>query len=212
MHIAEGVLSAPVLAGGAALAVAGVGLGLRKMDQEQIPRVAVLSAAFFVASLIHVPMGPTSVHLILNGLMGVILGWAAFPAMAVALFLQAILFGFGGLTTLGVNITTMAAPAVLGYFLFGRAVSGSVAGKAFGLGFGAGATAVAGSCLLLSLSLYLTSGDFLGVIKLTLAAYLPVMAIEGLITGAVVVFLRRVRPEMLAQPLTASPDRGGSLA
>ncbi|MBW2617750.1 MAG: cobalt transporter CbiM [Deltaproteobacteria bacterium] len=212
MHIAEGVLSAPVLAGGVVLAAAGVGLGLRKMDQEQIPRVAVLSAAFFVASLIHLPLGPTSVHLILNGLMGIILGWAVFPALAVALFLQAILFGFGGLTSLGVNITVMATPAVLVYFLFGRAVKGSGAGNAFGLGCGAGVSAIAGSCLLLATSLYLTSGDFMGVIKLALAAHLPVMAIEGLITGAVVVFLRRVRPEVLAGSPTVSQDRGGLLA
>lgn len=209
MHIAEGVLSGPVLAGGAVLAAAGVGLGLKRIDQEQIPRVALLSAAFFVASLIHFPVGPTSVHLVLNGLMGIILGWATFPALAVALFLQAILFGFGGLTTLGVNILVMAAPAVIGYFLFGRAIKGSAAGNAFGLGCGAGASAIAVSCLLLSLSLYLTSGDFLGVIKLAIVAHLPVMAIEGLITGAVVVFLRRVRPDILAGPLASSQDGGG---
>lgn len=33
-----------------------------------------MTAAFFVASLIHVPIGPTSVHLLLNGLLGVVVG------------------------------------------------------------------------------------------------------------------------------------------
>lgn len=46
---------------------------------ESIPKVGVLSSAFFVATLIHVPVGPSSIHLVLNGLMGVMLGWAAFP-------------------------------------------------------------------------------------------------------------------------------------
>ena len=58
MHISEGVLSPAVLAGGAALAVAGTAIGLKKLDYEAIPRVAILSAAFFVATLIHVPVGP----------------------------------------------------------------------------------------------------------------------------------------------------------
>ena len=97
MHISEGVLSPPVLVAGAALTAAGVAMGLRKMDNEKIPRVAVLTAAFFVASLIRVPLGPSSVHLILNGLLGLVLGWAAFPAILVGLALQAILFQFGGL-------------------------------------------------------------------------------------------------------------------
>jgi len=74
MHISEGICSPPVLAAGLGLAVAGVAYGLRKIDTESIPRVGVLSSAFFVASLIHVPIGPTSVHLVLNGLMGLLLG------------------------------------------------------------------------------------------------------------------------------------------
>ncbi|MDD5642485.1 MAG: energy-coupling factor ABC transporter permease, partial [Syntrophales bacterium] len=98
MHISEGVLSPAVLAGGAGLAVVGTAIGLKKMDYEAIPRVAILSAAFFVASLIHVPVGPVGLHLVLNGLMGLLLGWVAVPAILIALFLQALLFQFGGLT------------------------------------------------------------------------------------------------------------------
>ena len=43
MAISEGVLSAPVLATGAALAVAGISVGLRNMDYEKTPQVAILS-------------------------------------------------------------------------------------------------------------------------------------------------------------------------
>ena len=46
MHISEGVLSPPVLVVGAALTAVGVAMGLKKMDNEKIPRVAVLTAAF----------------------------------------------------------------------------------------------------------------------------------------------------------------------
>ena len=73
MHISEGVLSAPVLTTGAVLAAVGVAVGLKKMDDERVPQVGVLSAAFFVASLIHVPVGPSAAHLVLNGLLGLLL-------------------------------------------------------------------------------------------------------------------------------------------
>ncbi len=123
MHISEGVLSAPVLITGAALAAAGISVGLKKMDYEKIPQVAVLSSAFFVASLIHVPIGPSSVHLILNGINGLLLGWLCSPSILVALALQAILFQFGGITILGVNTVTMALPGLICYYLFSRLVN-----------------------------------------------------------------------------------------
>ena len=83
MHIDEGLLATStqgllVMGIGAAVAAAGTAIGLRKLDYEQMPRAAMLSATFFVASLIHLPIGFTSVHLVLNGLVGLILGWAAF--------------------------------------------------------------------------------------------------------------------------------------
>ena len=85
MHIAEGVLSAPVLITGAVVAAAGVAYGLKKIPANHFMLAGLLGAAFFVASLIHVPIGFSSAHLILNGLLGVVLGWAAFPVIFVAL-------------------------------------------------------------------------------------------------------------------------------
>ena len=111
MHISEGVLSAPVLISGAALAAAGTAIGLKRLDYDRIAQVGVLSSAFFVASLIHVNVGPASVHLILNGIVGLLLGWSAVPAILVALTLQAIFFQYGGITVLGINTLIMALPA-----------------------------------------------------------------------------------------------------
>jgi len=197
MHISEGVLSVPVLVGGAVAAAAGVAVGLRKLDYEQMPRVAMLSSVFFVASLIHVPIGPSSVHLVLNGLVGVVLGWLAFPALLVALFLQAILFGFGGPTALGANTVVMAAPAVVCYHLFRRALRGQRRSVALGAAFAAGALGIALGCLLLGLALFATGKEFLPVVGVALAAHVPVMVIEGFVTASVVAFLRKVCPELL---------------
>ena len=113
MHISEGVLSAPVLISGGVACVASLAYGLKRLPTDRLVSVAIFSATFFVASLVHVPVGPSSVHLILNGLIGLILGWVAFPAIFIGLLMQALLFQFGGLTVLGCNTVNMALPAVI---------------------------------------------------------------------------------------------------
>ena len=198
MHISEGVLSPSILITGAALTTAGVGLGLKGLDPEEIPSLGILSAAFFVASLVHVPLGPASAHLVLNGLMGLILGRKAFPAILVALALQALLFQFGGLTSLGVNTLNMALPAVVCYYLFGWGVRGNKSKIVFMLStFSCGAFAILTSGLLVGFSLYLTGDAFLPTAKLVVAAHIPVMIIEGFLTMACAIFLKRVKPELL---------------
>ena len=197
MHISEGVLSGPVLAAGGVIAVAGTAWGLRKLDEHNIPRTALLSAAFFVASLVHVPLGPSSVHLILNGLLGIILGWAAFPALLLALALQALLFQFGGFIVLGVNTTTMALPAVLCYLALSPLVRGSNRSLALAVGFLAGAFSVILAAILAALSLYLSGSAFITSAQALVLAHLPVAGVEGVITALVLGFLRRVKPEML---------------
>ena len=196
MHISEGVLSGPVLISGAALAAAGTGIGLKKLDYDQIAKAGMLSAVFFVASLIHVPIGPANAHLVLSGLVGILLGWATFPAILVALVLQAAFFQFGGITTLGVNTVIMAVPAVFCYLIFGRYVHRSPRAASIAA-FACGFIALFLSSLLLGLSLIFTEENFLEVSGLIIAAHIPVMIIEGIITAACVAFLRKVRPEML---------------
>jgi cobalt/nickel transport system permease protein len=197
MHISEGVLSPPVLATGAALTAAGCGIGLKKLDYDRVPQVALLTSAFFVASLIHVPIGPSSVHLVLNGLMGLLLGWSAFPAILIALFLQALLFQFGGITTLGVNAFNMAFPAIVCFYLFGYGVKGRSNLISLGAAFACGFLAVLLGSLMVAVSLVSTGDPFMGVAKVVVVAHLPVMIIEGLITLFSTGFLRKLKPELL---------------
>ncbi|QJB55380.1 cobalt transporter CbiM [Pseudodesulfovibrio sp. zrk46] len=197
MHISEGVLSGPVLLGGAGLAVAGTAIGLKKIDYDQIMTVAILSAAFFIASLVHVPIGPANAHLVLSGLLGVVLGWAAFPSILVALLLQAVLFQFGGLTVLGLNCFTMAAPAVLCCYIF-RPMLTRGNGSRFAAAFACGFLAILVSALLTAGALALSGEAFVGVAKVIVAAHLPIMVVEGIITGFAYSFLAKVKPEALA--------------
>lgn len=203
MHIVDGALSNPVVIAGAVAAVGGLAMGLRTLDVDRIPTAGVLSASFFVASLIHVPIGPSSVHLILNGLAGLLLGWAAFPALFVGLLLQAIFFGFGGLTVLGVNTVNIALPAVLAWLIFGRLIErGSPVQGAIWGGLG-GAFAIAGTTALVAVSLALSGDEFLPAAKLVFFAHIPVMLIEALLTGFAVLLSRKVKPELFV-----STERG----
>lgn len=196
MHISEGVLSGPVLLSGMALTAAGTAVGLKKLDYDRIAQAGMLSAAFFVASLIHVPIGPASVHLILNGVVGLLLGWGAVPAIMTALLLQGVIFQFGGLTTLGVNTVIMALPAVICHYLFRRLLWKSHA-IVFGAAFGCGSLSVLLGALIAGLSLMFTEKNFFEVALLLAGAHLPVMVIEGFITAFSVGFIKKVQPEML---------------
>lgn len=196
MHISEGILSLPVLAGGAALAAVGAGVGLKKLDYDQVARAGILSASFFVASLIHVPVGPASIHLIFNGAVGLLLGWAAFPAILVALILQAVFFQFGGITTLGVNTVVMALPAVICYLCFAPFIHKNRV-MAVSAAFSVGALSVLLSGIIVGLALMFTEQGFLKVAGLVVVAHIPVMVIEGIITVFLVLFLKKVQPELL---------------
>ena len=197
MHISEGILTAPVLLSGAALTVAGTAIGLKKIDYDRIPKVAILSAGFFVASLVHVPIGPSSIHLVLNGLVGIFLGWAAFPAILVGLLLQAILFQYGGLTSLGVNTLNMAFPAIVCYLLLGKGVKSSNFIASSVSSFLCGFIAVLLSSIMVALSLYFTGEQFLAVAKMIVIANLPIMVIEGIVAFFCVRFLKKVKPDIL---------------
>ncbi|MGD2186412.1 MAG: cobalt transporter CbiM [Desulfobacterales bacterium] len=196
MHISEGILSGPVLISGGALAAAGTAIGLKKLDYDRIAQAGILAATFFVASLIHVPIGPSNAHLILNGLVGVLLGWAAFPVIMVALVLQAMLFQFGGITALGVNTMIMALPAVLCYMVcrpFLHRKSALALSAAFACGF----LSVLLSALILGLALVFTEENFFEVSAIVIVAHFPVMIIEGAVTAICVAFLKKVQPAML---------------
>jgi cobalt/nickel transport system permease protein len=118
VHISDGVLSWPWLLAGFVIALALAALASLRLEPEEIPRIALLAAAFFVASSIHVKIGPTSVHLLLTGLVGVMLGLRAPLAILVGITLQALLLGHGGLLAIGVNASAEALPALACGLLF----------------------------------------------------------------------------------------------
>jgi cobalt/nickel transport system permease protein len=197
--------------GGAVLAVLMAWLGSRRLRDEEIPRIAVMSSAFFVASLIHVPvpLAGTSAHMLLNGLVGIILGPRAALAIPLALFLQCILLGHGGLYTLGVNTCLMTVPALTAWWVFRQVRSAAWLRSKRWLsvvGFLVGGLGVLATAALLFLTLLLGGNeDWLTLATLAFVCHLPLAGIEAFIMATTVSFLARVKPEMLGLKIVATP-------
>jgi cobalt/nickel transport system permease protein len=198
VHVADGVLSAPVLWGATALAAGGLAIGLRHLDPDDVPRVGMTSALFFAASLVHVPVGVASAHLVLTGLVGLLLGWAAFPAFLAALVLQLLLFGYGGVTTLGANLLVFALPALVCHTLGRRALRAARPGRLPVIAVMVGAGGVFGSGLVLATLLAASGRELLPAAALVLGAHLPVLVAEAFVTAAAVVAIARAKPELLS--------------
>ncbi len=208
MHLSEGLLKPEILIVGAIISAAFTLYAFKTLKDKDIPKIAVLSALFFLASFVHIPIGPTSVHLILGGIVGALLGFQAFIAIFVALLLQGLLFGFGGMSTLGVNLFNLATPTLLSYALFKGSMANSWQKNIrwFLVGF----VPVFVSALLLSLCLALNGEMFMGAAKLALLAHLPIMLIEGVITLFALRFIEKVSPSLLS-PLKYEYDSHSSL-
>lgn len=213
MHIPDGIVPASVAAAGYVAAAGVTWLSLRKVEAQHanprdgIPKASLLTAVFFISSLVHIPVPPSSVHLMLGGLMGVVLGWYAFPAVLVGLFFQALMFQHGGLTTLGLNACIIGLPALLAHLVYhyGGRWSGSRPGIRAVLAFVSGSLAVATGSLIAATVIFFTVPAYLdatveqAAITGFVVAHLPLAAIEGMFTSAVVVFLLKVKPTLLEE-------------
>ena len=197
MHIAEGVLTAPTLIATASFTAIGLAIGLRRLTPQTLPTAALFAAVFFLVGTIHIPIGIGSVHLILNGLIGLLLGWLAFPVIFVALALQALLFSFGGFTAIGANTLLMALPAVVAGLILRPFLQRHSTSRRRLLTVGALAATIGilGATALAAIMLWSTGGEaLLGLVTLLVAAQIPVWIIDTIVTALAVGMLGRARP------------------
>ncbi|MDR2943964.1 MAG: CbiM family transporter [Methanosarcinales archaeon] len=228
MHISDGVLPAWVLVAGWGVLITTLAItaawSRKKIGNisEKIPLIAVVTAAFFIACLVSLPVPPTSLHLVLSGLVGILLGPLAPICIFIGLLLQALLFHNGGVTVLGVNGAVMGLPAVLAWFVFkaltkkaNTAISAGLASAfsifistvllavifaAAGIHFGGLAELAdiaSGIPVLSSVVSALANSAFGRTVVLLLLMNLPLMIIEGIIGAFIVPFIEKVKPEML---------------
>lgn len=213
MHIPDGFVPPSICIAGYAISGGVTWYSLREIKRGQkdtqvnIPKSALFTAVFFVASLIHIPAPPplTSFHLVLNGMMGTLLGYYAFLAIPIGLFFQAVMFQHGGLSTLGINAVIMGLPAIVAYYIF-RLRSRINKKQKLGtkvLAFISGASAVLLSATLFAsiaistISPELDANAEKTAIYLSLGSYLIQSLVEGTFTVMIVSFLEKVKPELL---------------
>lgn len=198
MHLSEGVLHSSTLIAGAVVAVAGIAIGLKSLKSDRLSLTALFSSAFFVASTIHIPVGIGSVHLILNGIAGIFLGWTVFPAFLIALALQALLFSFGGFAVLGVNLCIMALPALAVHYLSRPLLKELTRKRLISAGILAGVLGVGGAAAIASLVLAFDGGtQYRDLIGLLIVSHLPVFVVDSLISVGVLLTLAKMMPEAL---------------
>ncbi|PIZ16897.1 cobalamin biosynthesis protein CbiM [Candidatus Desantisbacteria bacterium CG_4_10_14_0_8_um_filter_48_22] len=125
MHIPDGYLG-PVTSGIFYAAMVPIWAIASKtvnktLKAKQVPLLAIGAAFSFVIMMFNVPIpGGTTGHAVGGALVAILLGpWAACIAVTVALVVQALLFGDGGITAIGANCFNMAFVAVFtGYYLY----------------------------------------------------------------------------------------------
>ncbi len=197
MHLADGVLSTPVIIATYGASIGSLAISAKGIEDEDIPKISLMSATFFAASLISIPVPPTSVHPLLCGLIGIILGKRAALAFFPALLLQALLFKHGGITSLGANTIMLFIPAYISYLLYNKL---PIKKDLIRAGF-VGAVSVIMTVIILIILLALTDqrfaqGDF-SVVKIAIVGHLPILIGESIITGFAVQFIEKNKPNWI---------------
>ena len=133
MHIPDGYLGPPTCIAGYAVMLPLWAIASRKVKKtlsaRQVPLLAIGAAFSFVIMMFNVPIpGGTTGHAVGAVLVAILLGpWAACIAVSVALVIQALLFGDGGITAIGANCFNMAfVLPMVGYTVY-RLIKGNSA-------------------------------------------------------------------------------------
>jgi cobalt/nickel transport system permease protein len=197
MHISDGILSSEVAITTAVITAGLVMYSLKNLKSKNIALVSAMSAVFFIASFIHIPLGPTQIHLILIGIIGILIGPCVFLSILIALLFQAVLLGYGGITSLGANVIIMSLPAYITYLVVKKGWFDRLSEKIkyFAIGF----FPVLLSTFLLALILSLSKKEYLYASVTIFLANVPAMFIEGLITLFLINYLKKSSPELLKE-------------
>lgn len=195
MHISDGILNSEIVIATSLIGVALLAYSIKNLKNENIAILSAMSAMFFIASFIHIPLGPTQIHLILIGVIGVLLGSSVFLAVLIALLLQAVLLGYGGLTSLGANLIIMALPAFLIHLIVKNGLLNFLSQKIkyFTIGF----LAVFLSTIFLAFILILAKDEYFYVSLTVIAANIPAMLIEGFVTLFLINYVKKAMPQLL---------------
>ncbi|KQC05117.1 MAG: cobalamin biosynthesis protein CbiM [Methanoculleus sp. SDB] len=171
-----------------------------ELDDEKVPLVAVLAAGIFAIQAFNLPVGMgTSGHLVGGALAAIVLGspFAAVFILTLVLLIQGIIFGDGGLTTMGVNIINMGViGGFVGYYLYGalKGISGNTYAAA---GFAAWlACVIPALAAALEMAIAGTFPLVPGLMAMGLY-HAAIGIIEGVITAGAIYLIANARPDIM---------------
>ncbi len=212
MHMANELLSVPVAIGTLGAAAAGLGLVCHKaksvITSDRFALMGIMGAFVFAAQMVNfqLPLMPgTSGHMVGAVLLAIILGpYAGAIAISSVVIIQCLIFQDGGLLALGCNIINMAlVPSFLGYWMYRLfAASGTSQWRVYSGSIVACIIALLAGAVLVPIEAAVS-----GVLRVPFYTFLITMVgvhliigiVEGLITAAVLVYLRQVRPDIIAE-------------
>lgn len=223
MHMADALISTPVAITAGVAAAALLGVAGYKVNREKgvnsriVPLMGVLGAFVFAAQMINftIPGTGSSGHIIGGVLLAAFLGpWAAFLTIASVLIIQCLVFADGGLLALGCNIINMGAMTTLvAYPLIfrtmtrhsqssGRLIAASIIACLVGIELGACMVTIETE---ISGVTALPTDSFLALMT---GIHLAIGLGEGLATGAILAFVVKSRPDLLATSVEAAAATG----
>lgn len=208
MHIPDGFLSVPVAAAtglvSAVALVVACGRSQEDLGIRRAPILGLTTAFIFAAQMVNFPVaGGTSGHLLGGTLAAIVLGspWAAMLSITTVFIIQAVLFADGGITALGANILNAGVIAVwVGWGLtqtLQRLLGGSKGRLPLAAGIAAGVSVVVAS-IAGAIQLVLSGTASAAIVLPAMTGVHILIGIgEGLITGGVLVYLAKARPDLL---------------
>jgi cobalt/nickel transport system permease protein len=170
------------------------------MNEQKLPLVAVLAAGIFALQSFNLPVSMgTSGHLVGGALAAIILGspFAAVFILAMVLIVQGVLFGDGGLTTMGANIINMGViGGFVGFYTFKGLMRMTKSMPV--AGFFAAWLACLIPALAASVEMYLAGTFPLVEGMIAMGIYHAIIGvIEGFVTVAAIYLITSARPDLV---------------
>jgi len=171
-----------------------------EMNEQKLPLVAVLAAGIFALQSFNLPVSMgTSGHLVGGALAAIVLGspFAAIFILALVLIVQGVLFGDGGLTTMGANIINMGViGGFVGFYTFKGLMR--VTKSVPIAGFAAAWLACAIPALAAAVEMYLAGTFPLIEGLIAMGIYHAIIGvIEGFVTIAAIYLISSARPDLV---------------
>ncbi|HEY7131389.1 MAG TPA: cobalt transporter CbiM [Candidatus Limnocylindrales bacterium] len=232
MHIPDGYLS-PIISLGAGVATLPVWAVATQrvkqvLDHRTVPLLAIFSALTFTIMMFNVPVpGGTTAHGVGGTLTAVVLGpWAAVISVSVALIIQALFFGDGGILAILINCFNMAIVLpFVAYWIYRLVSAGSpvLSGRRIAGAFIGGYVGMTVSAVFVGIELgiqpllftdpsgqplYSPYGLSEAVPAMLIAHMFGASIVEGLIAALGVAYLQRRHPEYLTGRATMFAEPG----